>query len=66
MKNICKKINDLKKDGPLMTEHLIETKYKGMGFKPRLKEKQGKEARTSKIHAEKHRYRRRDLSLIHI
>ena len=36
-----------------MTEHFIETKYKGMRAKPRFKEKQGKEARTSKINAEK-------------
>ena len=34
----------------LMTEHLTETKHKGMRSKPRLKEKQGKEARTSQIY----------------
>ena len=47
----------------LMTEHLIKTKYKGMRSKPRLKEKQGKEARTSKIYAEKHRYSRLDTEI---
>ena len=34
-----------------------------MRSKPRLKEKQGKEARTSKIYAEKHRYSRRDTEI---
>ena len=36
-----------------MTEHFIETKDKSMRSKPRLKEKQGKKARTSKIFADK-------------
>ena len=46
-----------------MTEHRIETKYKGMRSKPRLKEKQGKEVRTSKMYAEKHKYPRRDTEI---
>ena len=47
----------------LMTEHLIETKYKDKRSKPRLKGKQEKEARTSKIYAEKHRYPRLEILL---
>ena len=47
----------------LMTEHLIETKYKGMRSKPRLKEKQGKEVRTSITDAVKHRYPMRDTEI---
>ena len=47
----------------LRANHLIETKYKGMRSKPRLKEKQGKEVRTSKIYAEKHRYPRLDTEI---
>ena len=44
----------------MMTEHFIETKYKYMRPKPTLRKKQGKEARTSKIYVEKHRYPRLD------
>ena len=40
----------------MTTEHFIETKYRDMRTKPRLREKQGKEEGTSKIYAEKHRY----------
>ena len=40
--------------------YISETKYKDMRSQPRLKEKQGKEVRTSKIIAEKHRYPRLD------
>ena len=43
-----------------MNEHSIESKYKGMRAKSRLKDNQGKEARTSKIETEKHRYPRLD------
>ena len=38
----------------------LKTKYKDMRSQPRLKEKQGKEVRTSKIITEKHRYPRLD------
>ena len=38
--------------------YISETKYKDMRSQPGLKEKQGKEVRTSKIIAEKHRYPR--------
>ena len=43
-----------------MTEYLIENKYKGTRSKPRLKDKQEKKARTSKIYAEQRRYPRLD------
>ena len=43
----------------MTTEHFIETKYKDMTSKPRIREKQGKEARTPN-YAEKYRCPRLD------